>query len=282
MKEHSSVYLAWQAPDTKEWHVVGVLKQYQKGYTFNYTIGALVSAKFIPFSGMDNLEKTYVSIELFPLFKNRLLSKNRPEYPEFIQWLGLVDKNVSPISILGRSGALRGTDTLQMFNRIEVSSNGSFEHIFFAHGLSHLAPSALDRISNLTKGQKLYFCLDCQNSYDENAIIIRANNPAEIVGYCPRYFTKYIGDFLRNNSSNIALYVEALSKSVPANYRLMCKLKGKVGIEQGKIFMNQEEFQPISSSKNKSNKKIQRTDRSDTPFAFGNDRTTSICHSFWS
>ena len=277
MKEHSSVYLAWQASDTKEWYVVGMLKQYLEGFTFNYTVGAQVSAKFIPFSGMENLEKTYVSTELFPLFKNRLLSKNRPEYPRFIDWLGLAEENVSPISILGRSGGLRGTDTLQMFNRIEVNSDGSFEHIFFAHGLSHLAPSALDRVLNLKKGELLYLCLDCQNSYDGNAIIIRANNPAKIVGYCPRYFTKYIGEFLRQNSSNISLYVETLSKSAPANYQLMCRLKGKVGVREANTFMNQEEFQVISSLQNKSNEKIKRTGRSATPFAFAKDRATSIC-----
>lgn len=273
MKEHSSVYLAWQASDTKEWHVVGMLKQYLEGFTFNYTVGAQVSTKFIPFSGMENLEKTYVSTELFPLFKNRLLSKNRPEYPRFIDWLGLSAENVSPISVLGRSGALRGTDTLQMFNRIEVNSDGSFEHIFFAHGLSHLAPSALDRVSNLKEGELLCLCLDCQNSYDGNAIIIRANNPAEIVGYCPRYFTKYIGEFLRQNSSNISLYVETLSKSAPANYQLMCRLKGKVGVKEANTFMNQEEFQAISS---KSNKKIQRADRNVTPFAFAKDRIAAV------
>jgi len=277
MKEHSSVYLAWQEPNTKEWHVVGMLKQYQEGFTFNYTVGAQASAKFIPFSGMENLAKTYVSTELFPLFKNRLLSKNRPEYPRFIDWLGLAKENVSPISILGRSGALRGTDTLQMFNRIDVNSDGSFEHIFFAHGLSHLAPSALDRVLSLKKGDLLCLCPDCQNSYDGNAIIIRANNPAEIVGYCPRFFTKYVGDFLRQNSSNISLYVEALSKNAPANYQLMCTLKGKVSVREANTFMNQEEFQSITSLHDKSNKKIQRTDRSVTPFAFAKDHATSIC-----
>ena len=277
MKEHNEVYLAWQEPNTKEWHVVGMLRQHKEGYTFDYTAGARASNKFITFSGMENLEKTYVSTELFPLFKNRLLSKNRPEYPSFIDWLGLEKNDVSPISILGRSGALRGTDTLQMFNRIEVNSDGNFEHVFFAHGLSHLPRGALNRVKKLTRGERLYLCLDCQNSFDKNAIIIRAEEPAEIVGYCPRYFTKYIGKSLRDNSLNISIHVEALSKNAPANYQLMCKLKGKVSIEEKDTFMNQKEFQTITSLQNKSNNKIQRTDKSVTPFAFAKDRATSIC-----
>lgn len=277
MKEHNEVYLAWQEPNTKEWHVVGMLREYKEGYTFDYTGGAYASNKFIAFSGMENLEKTYVSTELFPLFKNRLLSKNRPEYPRFIDWLGLEKNNLSPISILGRSGALRGTDSLQMFNRIEIDLDGSFEHVFFAHGLSHLSQSALNRVTNLTSGERLYLCLDCQNSFDGNAIIIRAEKPAEIVGYCPRYFTKYICKSLRENSFNFSIHVETLSKNAPANYQLMCKLKGNVSTEEKDTFMNQEEFQPITSLQNKSNNKIQRTDKSVTPFAFAKDRATSIC-----
>ncbi len=277
MKEHNEVYLVWQDPNTKEWYVVGMLREYVEGYTFDYTVGALASTKFIPFSGMEDLEKTYVSTELFPLFKNRLLSKNRPEYPQFVDWLGLAEGNVSPISILGRSGALRGTDSLQMFNRIEVNLDGSFEHVFFAHGLSHLSQSALKRVLDLESGDPLYLCPDYQNSFDRSAIIIRANEPAEIVGYCPRYFTKYIGGFFPKNSSKISIYVETLSKKAPANYQLMCKLKGQVSIEEKNTLMNQEEFQPISSLQDKSNNKIQRTDRSVTPFAFAKDRVTPIC-----
>jgi hypothetical protein len=245
MEEHNSVYLAWQAPDTREWHVVGMLRQRQQEYTFNYTVGAQASSKFIPFSGMEDVEKTYVSTDLFPLFKNRLLSKRRPEYPRFIEWLGLANEDVSPINVLGRSGALRGTDHLQMFKRIEIKNDGSFEHIFFAHGLSHLPASASERVSNLTKGEQLYLCLDCQNPFDGNAVLILANNPAEIVGYCPRYIAKYINEFLRSDSSSVTIYVEALSKNAPSNYRLMCQLKGKVHPGLANNFMNREEFQLI-------------------------------------
>ncbi len=245
MKKCNSVYLAWPAPETREWHVVGLLGQRQKEYTFNYTVGALSSSKFIPFSGMEDLEKIYVSTDLFPLFKNRLLSNRRPEYPRFIKWLRLADEDVNPINILGRSGALRSTDQLQMFKRIEIEKDGCFEHIFFAHGLSHLPASASERLSNLTDGEQLYLCLDCQNPFDKNAVLIRANNPAEIVGFCPRYIAKDIGEFLLNVNSIVTFHVEALSNNAPANYQLMCKIRGKVDAELANSFMNRQEFQPI-------------------------------------
>lgn len=231
MKEHSSVYLAWQDYNTRKWHVVGLLKMRGSEFLFNYTVGAKISDNFIPFSGMDDLSKTYISKDIFPLFRNRLLSSKRPEYPNFIKWLGLDSETATPINVLARSGALRATDKLQMFNAIEVKSDGSFKHFFFSHGLGHLQKSASDRVSQLVGNDKLYLCLDCQNEYDGDAVLIRAENPAEIVGYCPRYISNSISGLLQFNSTSVSIYVEALSSEAPASYRLMCRLEGRVSKE---------------------------------------------------
>ncbi len=243
MKDHKSVDLAWQAPETREWHVVGLLRQRGDEYTFNYTKGALSSEKFTTFSGMDDIKKTYVSIDLFPLFKNRMLSPKTPEYPNFISWLGLNESEENPIDILGRSGGLRGTDQLQVFKKIEVQNDGSFQHVFFAHGLSHLSTSAFKRVGSLKRGELLSLCLDCQNSYDITAVIIRANDPAEIVGYCPRYLSKELNDILRNDSSCITICIESLCDSAPANYKLMCNHERKLHTSSRLHLMNQSEYQ---------------------------------------
>lgn len=228
MKEHNPVFLAWQSPDTRSWHVVGALTETNGGYEFHYTKGAVSAGNtFIPFSGMEDLEKSYVSKELFPLFHNRLLSNKRPEYPSFIQWLGLSEEDATPINILARSGAIRGTDQLQMFRRIDIEQSGSFEHFFFLHGLSHLNKSAQKRVDGLTVGERLYLCLDCQNQYDSQAVIIRADNPAEIVGYCPRYLANDISKLLEI-SSMLIVSVEKITRDAPKNYQLMCKVSGQL------------------------------------------------------
>ena len=249
MKGLNSVYLAWQAPDTKTWYVVGLLTEHEDYYTFSYTKGALKSEKFIPFSGMKDLDKMYVSDELFPLFKNRLLSEKRPEYPRFIEWLDLGSDEVSPIEVLGRSGGLRGTDKLQMFNRVEIENDGYFEHVFFAHVLGYLSQSAKDRVSGLQKNEKLLLCLDCQNSYDGNAVIIRAENPAEILGYCPSYLAKDISSFLKKNRVNLNISVESFSENAPDHYKLLCKLSGKIDSNLINEFMSKDEFSLIAQVK---------------------------------
>ena len=241
MQEFEPVYLAWQSPDTRNWHVVGALTKISKGYEFHYTKGAISAEKFSPFSGMEELNKSYVSEELFPLFYNRLLSKKRPEYPRFIQWLDLPEEQATPMNILARSGGLRGTDQLQVFRKIKVQETGEFEHFFFVHGLSYLTKSAQKRVNSLVKNEHLFLCLDCQNQYDENAVMIRAKNPAEIVGYCPRYLAKDIGALLKI-SDNLVVSVEKTDQDAPINYRLMCKVTGKVKSNMMDKFLAQEEY----------------------------------------
>lgn len=245
MNEQNSAFLAWQAPDTKDWHVVGELEARADAYAFRYTKGALSSEKFIPFSGMEQLEKTYISRDLFPLFKNRLLSSKRPEYPKFLSWLGLDQSQADPVKVLGRSGAARATDKLQMFTKISTDATGNFEHIFFAHSLGYLSNSAEDRVNKLHKGEQLNLCIDCQNTYDEHAIIIRADKPAEIVGYCPRYIAEQVKELLLDESSNISIVVENLSSDAPPNYRLMCRIAGTASSKLAREMMSKGEFSSI-------------------------------------
>ncbi|EHK0063258.1 HIRAN domain-containing protein [Vibrio parahaemolyticus] len=204
-------------------------------------MATLECEKFVPFSGMEDLHKSYVSTDLFPLFYNRLLSSRRPEYPKFIQWLGLSEEQATPMNILARSGGLRGTDQLQMFRKIEVKDSGDFEHFFFVHGLSHLSRSAQKRVDSLNSGERLFFCFDCQNEYDPYAVLIRADNPAEVVGYCPRYIARDIRALLEF-SEHVTVNVEKLAKDAPTNYRLMCKVVGKVRKQHLGKLPEQSEF----------------------------------------
>jgi HIRAN domain len=197
-------------------------------------------------AGRLHLNRLYRARELFPLFKNRVLSPKRPEYPDFIQWLGLNKEDASPVAILERSGGLRGTDKLQVFKRFEIDSDGSFEYTFFAHGLGYLPASANSRVTTLVRGDRLFLCPDPQNEHDKNAIIIRAEDPAEIVGYCPRYLAKTILMLLELGVDCPRLTVETLSDSAPANYRLLCKVEGQIDSNKVGEFMLDDEFQLIS------------------------------------
>ncbi|MCY4178342.1 MAG: HIRAN domain-containing protein [Endozoicomonadaceae bacterium] len=247
MKEdtgNNAVYLAWQAPDTRRWHVVGLLKQHEQRYVFNYTQGAFTSDKFVPFIGMSDLQTVYYSQALFPLFGNRILSPKRPEFPCFVKWLGLTEQ-ASPFEILSRSGGARTTDNLQVFKPLIPAQDGMLEYYFFAHGLRHLPQSAADRVSQLKAGDVLSLQRDYDNKYDGCATLVCATNPQENVGFCPAYITEDIVNLLEQKDTNLQLMVEKLCEDAPYQYRLLCKLQGQVDIALRGKLMSTDEFRPV-------------------------------------
>ncbi len=105
------LYLSWQDPDTGRWLPVGRLSYRDKLFQFAYTKGATVSKNFYPFGSMKHLDNLYLSHELFPMFSNRLMSKPRPEYAQFLDWLGLDESEADPFAILSVTGGARQTDS---------------------------------------------------------------------------------------------------------------------------------------------------------------------------
>lgn len=242
-----SVYLAYKKGlPSNTWHVVGILSYSNKTklYSFEYTKGALEDMTFRPFNGMEDLYKRYESQELYPLFKNRILYEKRPEYSQFIEWLGL-NKDANPLDILSVSGGQRITDTLQTFGKVETKENGEFSHSFFIHSLSWLNAYQVDRISLLKPHEKLYFCLDPQNKFDPNAVLIRTGEPKEIIGYCPRYLSATVSKLLNKDPNSISLEVNIVNKDAPLQYRLKCLLKGKFPSDSNFSFNSSEKFQSL-------------------------------------
>lgn len=240
----NSVYLSWQDPVSRLWFVVGRLSQVDEGYEFAYTEGATKSSNFILFPGMEALDKKYFSPNLFPLFANRLLSKNRKEYKEFIDWLELPVDQRSPLDILSRSGGARATDSFQVFRQVKVSENSCFSTVFFLHGLSHVGKNAADRVLALEEGEELRLGLDIQNPVDINSVMVLAK-PTEVIGFLPRYLAKDIGTLLQHDPQSLRATVVARHDHAPRHYRLLCRLEGKVpDALQGKVF-NSNEFSVI-------------------------------------
>ncbi len=89
----NKLILAWKNPNTRTWTPVGILEYKENKYFFNYTKGAKVE-NFNPFGQMIDLEKTYESETLFPIFQNRLLSKSRPEYEDYLEWFPNIFPNL--------------------------------------------------------------------------------------------------------------------------------------------------------------------------------------------
>ena len=67
---------------------------------------------------------------------------------------------------------------------------------------------------------------DIQNKIDQYALMIRTDDPVELMGYCPRIYTKDLNSLIQKNGArNINLTIETINHDAPLQFRLLCKLE---------------------------------------------------------
>lgn len=221
-----TLFVTWQDPETGRWIPVGRLTGRNGEYRFGYTRGAQESKSFVPFGRMQDLGKVYCSEKLFPLFANRVLARSRPEFPQYLQWLGLSADEADDLELLARSGGQRATDTLEIVQCPEPTPDNNYEVRFFAHGLRYLAEGAQERIRALSIGDRLFVMRDIQNRVDPSALLLRTDDPLEVVGYVPRYFSAEFSALIdRVGREQVKVSVEQVNSDAPSNFRLRCLLR---------------------------------------------------------
>jgi HIRAN domain-containing protein len=221
-----AVYVAWQDPKNRTWYPVGRLNFQRNEYRFVYTKGALKSKRFIPFGRMTDKSVMYTSRELFPLFANRILSKSRPEYKRFLQWLAVDGHDDDPIALLARTGGIRETDTLMVFPAPVPTRSGQYHAKFFVQGLRYLPEEALRAVEGLARRTQLFIMPDPQNLHDSTAVALRTDEPRVMVGYCPRYLGPDFLHVLRaTDPRKVRVLVEQVNPDAPIQLRLLCSLK---------------------------------------------------------
>lgn len=225
-----TLFLAWQNPISRRWFPIGRLTFDGNLYRFGYIQGVVTAQREGDFEllwAFPELNTVYESYELFPLFSNRLLRRSRPEYPDFLQWLNLPDHTHDPITLLSRSGGQRATDSLEVFPYPERDKQGRYQAHFFSHGLRYLPAETQPHILHLQPGDRLYVAHDCQNPYDDKALMLRTEDKY-IVGYCPRYLVNDFFDLLARAPKKLEVVVERVNPApTPLQFRLLCNLRAE-------------------------------------------------------
>ncbi len=214
-----ALYVAWQDPETRRWHTVGRLSRNTGGYRFAYTQGANASPRFAYLGRMRDKGRVYYSDNLFPLFTNRLLDASRPEYPDYLDWMG-VDGAADEMELLARSGGRRGTDKLCVYPEVEPDEQGEMQLYFFSHGLRYLSDVEQAAVGRLQPGEALRLTPDDDNAQDRFALRLETAEPMRL-GYCPRYLNQDLRQIQQQTS--ILLTVEKANPDAPLQFRLLCK-----------------------------------------------------------
>ncbi len=241
-----TLFLAWQDPKSRYWFPIGRLTFDGEQYHFVYTRG-VIEAKdqcwFQPLHSFPSFDKVYTSVELFPLFSNRLMRRSRPDYKNYVEWLNIPQHEDDTIAILARSGGKKATDTFEVFSCPEPDENGLYHIHFFVHGLRYFPKCSIERVNQLRGNEQLYLVHDAQNPYDPNALLLRTEDKHN-VGYCPRYLVRDVHELLQREPKLLHVHVERVNQApTPIQFRLLCNMTA----EWHKDFrpFSGQEYQPI-------------------------------------
>jgi hypothetical protein len=237
----NSLFVAWQDPDSQAWFPVGKLSRVEGLYHFCYLQGAVIAQREASFPlvwSFPDLYRRYSSIELYPLFTNRLLRRSRPEYQDFLQWLNLPQSQNDPIAILARSGGHRQTDTFEVFPYAERNSQGYYHIPFFAHGLRDFPKPVLQYLYQLQPQTPLQIIHDAQNQFEACALMLQTKD-RQTIGFCPQYINQNFFELIKRFPQKVQVTLEKVNlPPAPLQFRLLCSLTAPW----------EEDFQPFTSN----------------------------------
>jgi len=175
---------------------------------------------------MNELDVVYESEDLFPVFKNRLLSESRPEYEAYLRWGGFdAGQQPDPIAILGVTGGVRQTDSIELFPCPIPADFGCYRNKFFLHGIRWLPPAALDRVNRLKPDERLLLMPEPSNAYDPHAVAVQTEMEQMAIGYVPRYLAHDIHELMHGCCpGNFELEVDRLNLDAPMQQRVLCRM----------------------------------------------------------
>ncbi len=228
----NTLFLAWQDQEaSRQWFPVGRLDADTENseYRFRYVGGAARAAReanFHPLVGFPDWDWDYRSPELFPVFKNRVLSPKRPDFEEYLRALDLTG-NADPIAMLAVNGGRRMTDTLEVFPHLQKNEDGSFVCRFFLHGWRHASKAAQERIDSLQSREKLNVAVELTNPQTVLAVQIQTTD-YHMIGWAPRYLVDDLAQAMAESQGEYrASVVRVNPVPAPASQRVLAQLSSR-------------------------------------------------------
>ncbi|MCY3585817.1 MAG: hypothetical protein F4117_03645 [Acidimicrobiales bacterium] len=219
------LYAAWRNPDGLI-RPVGrlTLRESYEGqkYSFVYLKAAEQFEGFTGLPGLPDLHEVYESEELFPVFRNRLMPRRRPDYEDFVQRLNL-DVETDPFEVLIRSEGLKETDRVEVFAHPVRNDADELTMLFFLRGVRHLE-GALEAVADVRRGDLLQLADEPTNPVNSRAIVI-CSRTGRGIGWLPDCLVDTVHE-LRDLEALITVTAEHVNpESAPLHMRVLCRLR---------------------------------------------------------
>lgn len=244
-----TLFLAWQdKARTRGWFPVGRLDadRSRERYKFRYVRGANRAQKeagFPPLLDFPDLRASYEAAELFPLFKNRVITLGRPDFDAYLRQLDL-SVEADPIEILSVDGGYRATDALEVFPKLERKADGTFNCRFFLHGTRYVHEVAQQRLEALQAGDPLYVTLELTNPATRLALQLQTTDYL-MVGWAPHYLVNDLAKAIAKAPGNYEAKVVRINPiPAPSKQRLLVELRGDWPDFEP---MTTEDFEPLAA-----------------------------------
>ncbi|MEN0628322.1 HIRAN domain-containing protein [Phytobacter ursingii] len=219
-----SVYVVWQDIQDRMWHPVARLTVMDDGgFKLNYTNGAK-HPNFVPFPRMNDMSQTYYSNDLFPFFKNRIISERRPEFYDMLKWTNIDISEYNPLELLSVSGGVRKTDNFRIVS-IPENVDGYYKIKFFVSSIRYISDKNKAYLEFLKEGDELIFSFEDENPSDQDAVRLIDSTREYHIGYYPRYLCRDFRKLVSFNINSKDSHIKVLrnNNKAPEQYRLLCE-----------------------------------------------------------
>ena len=192
------ILVIWKSPQGRN-YVIGEIEK-SDYYYFRYS-GNINDARaegfelLIPF---QNIDATYKSEKLFPIFATRLHDKKRPDIENILRKYNMSEYDEL---MLLKNGAELPTDNLKFAEKI--AEEDVIGAKFYVAGARHYIGCEM-RNCNESSLEKFHLkkvveiVQEKDNEKDKDAILIRLDEK-NIIGYVPRYYTKVVNIAIEKN-----------------------------------------------------------------------------------
>ena len=217
--------IAWRNRVLRSIHDVAVLDADPGVYRFQYCPGVERVEGFRPFIGFPDFARVYESARLWPFFDLRVMDRKRPDYEQYVNWLGL-STEADRLDILARNGGEQKGDTVSLVEAPAVDDDGATSATFIVRGSGHAVRShgSESTIAGLRHGEALDARDDVTNEANPAAILLTAAGAP--VGWIPDLLIEYAREVVGSGGSITVL--QNNGPSAPWHMRLLVRLAGRV------------------------------------------------------